>query len=127
MDTLNQRRQPRQPIRSLLYLDFKGAHGAPILDLSESGVSVVSPVPLISQKRVSCRLDFDRPIEAEGVITRSDGSGRAGIQFVSMSESDRLQLKEWLFINALTGGVPPLDERAAPYKGAPLEIAPNIV
>jgi hypothetical protein len=120
MHMLNQRRQPRQPIRSFLCVDFKDSHEAPVLDLSESGVSVVSAVPLISNKRVTCRLDLDRPIEAEGVITRADDNGRAGIQFVSMSEPDRQQLKEWLFINALTGGVPALQDASPADEESPL-------
>jgi hypothetical protein len=123
MHTLNQRRHLRQPIHSFLYLDLNGSHGVPVLDLSESGVAVVSAVPLTSKKRVTCRLDLaDRPIEAEGVITSADLSGRAGIEFVSMSESDRVQLKEWLFINALTGGVSQLQEAAAEFDTATFEV-----
>src|SRR5262249_1787515 len=75
-------------------------------------------------EHVTCRLDLaDRPVEAEAVITRADLSGRAGIEFVSMSEADRTELKEWLFINALTGGVRKIEE-TEPAAGKASFVAP---
>ena len=52
MPHMKRRRHLRQSIRTMVYLDFDGSHGALVLDLSESGAAVLSAVPLNSQERV---------------------------------------------------------------------------
>jgi TonB family protein len=120
MRTMKRRRHLRQTIRTMLYLDFNGSSGAMVLDLSESGVAVLSAVPLRAQERVTCHIELmHRHIEMEGVITCADATGRAGIEFTSMAECDRRVLKDWLFMNALSGGVPQFGEPGTQSENAP--------
>src|SRR5277367_752590 len=77
-----------------------------VLDVSEDGMSLQSPVPLEVNRKLSFTLDFSETksrILAAGVVVWSDRSGRAGVRFEGSLPADAVQsLQEWLFVNALT-------------------------
>ncbi len=81
-----------------------------ILDLSEEGMCLQSPVPLETNRRIDLLLDFSETksrIPVTGFVVWSDRTGRAGIRFENsteapLSENKMQALKEWLFVNAIT-------------------------
>jgi Tfp pilus assembly protein PilZ len=86
----------------VVYVNWRG-EPAFILNLSEGGMAVQAMEVLPTGEAL--RLSFPLPdegAELRGVarVVWSDRSGRAGLQFVDISEYDRFQLREWLKRNA---------------------------
>ena len=76
-----------------------------ILDLSESGMSILTSSPLTPDRNLSLVLDLPETrtyINTSGLVAWADQSGRAGIRFSQMSDTNQCQLKQWLLFNALT-------------------------
>jgi len=75
-----------------------------ILDLSERGMAIQSSAPLVPDRTMNFVLDLSETksyINTSGYVVWADDSGRAGIQFSTMSDYTRRRLKEWMFVNAL--------------------------
>jgi GAF domain/PilZ domain/Sel1 repeat len=76
-----------------------------ILDISEGGMSIQTPYPLLIDHDLSVCLDLSETralISTTGHVVWSDSAGRAGIRFAKLSGPSLRQLKEWLFVNVLT-------------------------
>ena len=75
-----------------------------ILDISEDGMSIQTASSLVVNQRLNLCLDLSETktyINTAGRVVWRDASGRAGIEFPEMAPQSVLQLKRWLFVNAL--------------------------
>jgi hypothetical protein len=127
--SLNRRRRVRQKVHAPAYASFSGAFRSEMLDLhevlniSEIGVSVQCPSPMEIGQQLDMCLDL---VEASGQISVtarvvwSDSTGRAGLGFPALVDSDRQRLQEWLFLNAMASA-----SNAASSAAPPRSIAPN--
>lgn len=95
------RRCFRCPIQTTTYVrtDSVAEFSATSLNLSESGIAIISPVPLRAGNRLHLR--FQLPgrsnfLTITGEVSWSDASGRAGIQFLSPPPNVSEQLQTWL-------------------------------
>ncbi len=76
-----------------------------VIDINEEGMSIqtASPPELNSSLNLSLDLSETKSfIHTTGQVVWSDRSGRAGIRFPNMPFGSIRQLREWLFLNALT-------------------------
>jgi putative methionine-R-sulfoxide reductase with GAF domain len=76
-----------------------------VLDISEEGMSIQTASPLGVDGDLNLSLDLSETksfIHTTGQVVWSDRSGRAGIRFPNMPYASVRQLKEWLFLNAIT-------------------------
>ena len=94
----SQTRGLRVPVDPLVYVNFPD-ESAFLLDLSENGMAVQCMDVLAPGHPY--RFSFPLPdsiAELRGLarIVWSDTSGRAGMQFISLSDFDRLALKMWI-------------------------------
>src|SRR5438552_540226 len=107
------RRSLRQTIKAVLFVNLEGMHPALVLDLSETGMGILSAAPLKDGTEVRCVLELaERAMTLQGVVVNSNAS-RAGIRFLSPPEVTRQVLKEWLFNNGLSGGTMAAQEMLA--------------
>jgi putative methionine-R-sulfoxide reductase with GAF domain len=77
-----------------------------IIDISEDGVAIQCHVPLENGQRVNLCLDLAEcsdHIYTTGQVIWSNSSGRAGLRFAELRPLSLLRLREWLFLNAMTG------------------------
>ena len=91
-------RNGRVDVRDVVYVSWR-AEPAFILNLSEGGMAVQAME--ILSPGAALALSFPLPengAELQGVarVVWSDLSGRAGLQFINLSEFDRYQLRQWL-------------------------------
>jgi hypothetical protein len=99
------RRHFRQKVQSLAYVNLDQANGGIIRDLSEAGVAIQAVAPLRVNQQVYLRFELLSPrvrVEAAGRVAWADAMGQAGVEFVSIPQRSRSQLKEWLFTQLLT-------------------------
>jgi Tfp pilus assembly protein PilZ len=99
------RRHFRQKIQSLAYVNLDQANGGIVRDLSEAGVAIQAVAPLRVNQQVYLRFELLSPrvrVEAAGRVAWADAMGQAGVEFVSIPQRARSQLKEWLFTQLLT-------------------------
>ena len=111
---LNRRRRVRHRVHTPAYASFTGMSKGLVLDLneiidiSEDGASVRCPSALeLNQEYVMC-LDLAEArtqIYTTGQVMWSEASRLAGLRFVHLPESSLLQLRDWLFVNALASTV----------------------
>ena len=111
-ESLNRRRSVRQKAHAPAYATFPSFPKQQmlelyeVLDISERGVAL----------QCSSILDMDRPLQicldlAEGgaaIVTAakviwSNSSGKAGLEFSDLKDTDRKSLQRWLFLNAMAG------------------------
>ena len=111
---LNRRRKVRHRVHTPAYASFTGMSKGLVLDLneivdiSEDGASVQCPSALELNRNYVLCLDLAQAriqIYTTGQVMWSEASGRAGLRFVQMPESSLLQLRDWLFVNALASVV----------------------
>jgi hypothetical protein len=111
---LNRRRRVRHRVHTRAYASFTGMSKGLVLDLneivdiSEDGASVLCPSALEVNRDYALCLDLAESsgqIYTTGQVMWSEGSGRAGLRFVHLSESSLLQLRDWLFVNAMASVV----------------------
>jgi len=79
-----------------------------ILDISEDGASVQCPSALELNRDYALCLDLaeaNAQIYTTVQVMWSEASGRAGLRFVHLPESSLLQLRDWLFVNAMASVV----------------------
>jgi putative methionine-R-sulfoxide reductase with GAF domain len=77
-----------------------------ILDISEDGMVIQTSSPLEVDSNLNLCLDLSETkayIHTSGQVVWTDPSGKVGIRFPAMPEASLQQLKQWLFVNALTG------------------------
>lgn len=96
----DRRARVRHSPASLTYVKVGGSNGGVILDVSESGMAIASAEPLteLPLPPLSFRLphlDHTFVTSAE-LVWNSDTKQSAGLRFGSLSDQDRLQIKNWI-------------------------------
>jgi putative methionine-R-sulfoxide reductase with GAF domain len=100
----------RQKPHTPTYATFDWISGGTVLDLtevlniSETGMCIQTTAPTAINRTLNLVLDLSDTksyINTSGLVVWTDQSGRAGIRFSKLSETNRRQLKEWLFVNLL--------------------------
>lgn len=108
----NRRRRVRHRVQTPAYATFTGESKSAMLDLheivdiSEDGVSIRCPSPLDVNRRLNLCLDLaecSEHIYTTGQVIWSNPSGRTGIRFSGLPPISLLRLREWLFLNAMSG------------------------
>src|ERR1700719_1208915 len=98
-DARDRRRHSRQ-ITSLNYIKVGETNGGILLDVSEDGVACTAAEPLVGEFIPRLRFHLAENadwIEASGrIIWLNDSKKGAGIQFVSISDEDREQIRRWV-------------------------------
>ena len=111
---LNRRRRVRHRVHTPAFASFTGMSKGLVLDLneivdiSEDGASVQGPSALELNREYPLCLDLAEAnvqIYTTGQVMWSEASGRAGLRFVHLPESSLLQLRDWLFVNAMASVV----------------------
>jgi Tfp pilus assembly protein PilZ len=98
------RRHFRQKIQSLAYVNLDQANGGIIRNLSEAGIALQAVAPLRANQQVYLRFELLNPrarMEAAGRVAWANAMGQAGVEFLSIPQRARRQLKEWLFTQLL--------------------------
>ena len=107
----NRRRRLRNKIQTPAYAILAAESKDAMLDLheivnlSEEGIAIQCHLPLETDRRVSLFLDLagTEHIAAAGRVIWSNASGRTGLHFSEFSPAALQRLREWLFLNAMTG------------------------
>src|ERR1700732_2738667 len=111
---LNRRRHVRHRVHTPAYASFTGSSKGLVLDLnevvdiSEDGASVQCPSALELNRDYALCLDLAEAgiqIYTTVQVMWSEASGRAGLRFIQLPESALLQLRDWLFVNAMASVV----------------------
>ena len=85
---------------ALAYLEVGEGNGGIVLNVSETGLAVAvaqsfneNEIPLLSFRLP----ELDRTFQASGeIVWRSESQKSAGIRFVNLAESDRMQIRNWI-------------------------------
>jgi len=109
---LNRRHRVRHRVQTPAYASFSADAKNPmlelheILDISEDGVAIQCHTPLENGQRVNLCLDLAEcsdHIYTTGQVIWSNADGRTGLRFSELRPLSLLRLREWLFLNAMTG------------------------
>jgi putative methionine-R-sulfoxide reductase with GAF domain len=130
---MNRRRRVRQKVHAPAYATFRGASQSEMLDLyevldiSEVGVAVQCSLPMKIDEHVDLCLDL---AEARGQISATArvvwaDSGRLGLGFPALPDSDQRRLREWLFLNAMAGAANAISGGAQPSATPDFVLRPN--
>lgn len=88
-----------------------------IIDISEDGVAIQCHRPLENGQRVNLCLDLAEcsdHIYTTGQVIWTNASGRTGLRFAELRPLSLLRLREWLFLNAMSGAAN-AEENAASF------------
>jgi GAF domain-containing protein len=107
----NRRRRVRHRIQTPAYASFTAGPKAAILDLheildlSEDGIAIQCHRALDAERRIDLCLDLAgaEQIYTTGHVIWTNASGRADLRFSELPPTSLLRLREWLFVNAMTG------------------------
>jgi hypothetical protein len=91
-------RGPRVEVRQVVYVTWPG-EPAFILNLSEGGLEIQAMEVLQLGRSFSIAFplpDGNAEVQSRVRIVWADCSGRAGLEFVDVSEYDRQRLKQWM-------------------------------
>ena len=129
----DRRARVRHSPASLTYVKVGAANGGVILDVSESGMAVASAQPLTELPLPPLtfrlpRLDHTFVTSAE-LVWNSDTKQSAGLRFGSLSDQDRLQIKNWIKAELYAQAFPTTDTRTHPDRkqaAAPVVPSPRI-
>jgi len=93
----------RQKVNTPAFASFDGVTGGMILDLSEEGMAMKSPSPLVAHSILPLHLSLGEPeayLETTGYVAWADALGRAGVRFSDLPDKERARLRDWLTENA---------------------------
>jgi hypothetical protein len=108
----NRRRRVRHKVQTPAYVSFTAESKGLMLDLheivdiSEDGVAIQCHAPLEVEKRVNLCLDLadcSEHIYTTGQVIWANDSGRAGLRFAELPAESLTRLREWLFVNVMSG------------------------
>jgi putative methionine-R-sulfoxide reductase with GAF domain len=120
----NRRRRVRHRVQTPAYASFSADAKNPmlelheIIDISEDGVAIQCHAPLENGQRVNLCLDLTEcsdHIYTTGQVIWSNTGGRTGLRFAELRPLSLLRLREWLFLNAMSGAAN-AEEAYAPVK-----------
>jgi CheY-like chemotaxis protein len=101
------RRAFRVPVQAPVELtlpDTRGIEGI-LLDLSETGMDVLTAIPQVPAALLQFRFqlpDGSLEIAARGQVAWANPNGQTGVHFLDLPQSTRAELKEWLRAAAAT-------------------------
>jgi TPR repeat protein/putative methionine-R-sulfoxide reductase with GAF domain len=130
----NRRRRVRHRIQTPAYASFTAESKSAMLDLheivnvSEDGVAIQCSTPLEVNRTVELCLDLaecDDHIYTSAQVVWSDPSGRAGLLFSELPPVSLFRLREWLFLNAMTGAAANESALAASTASLQVPTQPN--
>ena len=119
----NRRRRVRHRVQTPAYASFSADAKNPmlelheIIDISEDGVAIQCHRPLENGQRVNLCLDLAEcsdHIYTTGQVIWTNASGRTGLRFAELRPLSLLRLREWLFLNAMSGAAN-AEENAASF------------
>ena len=94
------RRSVRIPVQVPVWLRIQSGPDIDgiLLDLSETGMELLSALPLCPSASVGFRFSLPRsmPIEGRGEVAWANPNGQAGVRFADLGEGPRARLKEWV-------------------------------
>ena len=108
----NRRRRVRHKIQTPAYATFTEQSQASTLDLheivdiSEDGIALQCHAPLEVKTQVNLCLDLAdcaEHIYTTGKVIWSNSSGRAGLRFSELPPDSLSRLRQWLFVNVMSG------------------------
>ncbi len=108
----NRRRRVRHKIQTPAYASFtEQSQGSTldlheIVDISEDGIALQCHAPLEVKTQVSLCLDLaecPKHIYTTGKVIWSNSSGRAGLRFSELPPESLSRLRQWLFVNVMSG------------------------
>jgi len=108
----NRRRRVRHKIQTPAYASFSAESQSAMLDLheivdiSEDGAAIQCHSPLALERRLDLCLDLadcDEHIYTTGQVVWSNSSGRAGLRFSELPPDSISRLRQWLFVNVMSG------------------------
>ena len=108
----NRRRRVRHKIQTPAYATFtepsqdSNLDLHEIVDISEDGIALQCHAPLEIQSRVNLCLDLAdcaEHIYTTGQVIWSNSSGRAGLHFSELPPKSLSRLRQWLFLNVMSG------------------------
>ena len=94
----------RHQIQTLAYVNLDQANGGVIRNLGDAGMAIQAVTPLYVNQQVVLRFDLPNPrvrLEATGRIAWADPVGQAGVEFLTVSQRARRQLREWIFVQLM--------------------------
>jgi TonB family protein len=98
--TSERRRHERFQPSGLVYLDIGTENGGIILDLNEAGAGIQAVAPLAVLSNISVRFqlpDLPQRVHTEAQVTWvSESRRRVGLQFTSVPDEVRAQIRDWL-------------------------------
>jgi outer membrane biosynthesis protein TonB len=105
----NRRVHLRKPVVPPGYIDLAKNNGGIVLNVSESGLSLMAAVAVGNDPFPSMRFQFPYCsdwIEARGQVAwKSESGTHVGVRFVELSEDARQQIRKWISSEALSSGV----------------------
>lgn len=108
----NRRRRVRHRVRTPAYASFSGDSQSAMLELnevlniSEDGIAIQCSMPLQTGRDVDLCLDLAEAsgqIYTKSRVVWSNAAGRSGLRFSELPPSSMIRLREWLFLNAMSG------------------------
>src|SRR4029077_5863451 len=82
----------RHQIQTLAYVNLDQSNGGVIRNLGDAGMAIQAVTPLFVNQQVFLRFDLSYPrvrLEAAGRGTWADPVGRAGVEFLALSQRSR--------------------------------------
>jgi hypothetical protein len=98
------RRQYRQPIKNLAYVNLQPSNGAILRNVSQNGIAVQAVAPLQPGQTVQLRFELLNPrvrVEIAARVIWSDRMGQAGLEFMQLPPRVSHALKDWIFAQLL--------------------------
>ena len=96
----DRRDRVRRDPPALAYLEVGEGNGGIVLNVSETGLAVAVAQSFVEDEipLLSFRLpQLDRTFQASGeIVWRSESQKSAGIRFVNLAETDRMQIRNWI-------------------------------
>ncbi|HEX4003585.1 MAG TPA: TonB family protein [Candidatus Acidoferrales bacterium] len=118
----DRRTYSRQPVRTITYVELDEGNGGIVLNASEGGLSVQAVMGLMEESLPKMRFRLSQSkgwLETAARVAWANESRKvAGLQFVDMPEEARLQIREWLALEAAeresSNDAPAMSEREIP-------------
>src|ERR1700735_324531 len=112
----DRRDRVRRDPPALAYLEVGEGNGGIVLNVSETGLAVAvgqsfleDEIPLLSFRLPQ----LDRTFQASGeIVWRSESQKSAGIRFVNLAETDRMQIRNWIRAELVAAGLQTPQERS---------------
>ncbi|HWO34501.1 MAG TPA: PilZ domain-containing protein, partial [Candidatus Acidoferrum sp.] len=110
--SINRRQRPREKVQATARASFgtrRNAEEVPlyeILDISELGMAIQCPLPMEINQEMELCLHVSESIKQLSVTARvvwSNSSGRLGLGFSAVADSELHRVQEWLSLNTTSG------------------------